>query len=88
MYTAEDILKRLKDRPFHPLRIVASEGLRFDIHHSDLVFVGRRDLIIGHPDPANPAVYDQTTRVALVHVVALEDLPTTPAGSNGQQGAS
>lgn len=77
MFSAEKIQNRLKEKPFRPVRIVASEGLRYDIHHPDLVLVGRRDLTIGYPGAKNPAIYDQVVRVALVHVVALEDLPTT-----------
>ncbi len=79
MFGAEEIQARLREKPFRPLRIVASEGPRFDIDHPDLVFVGRRDLMIGTPDPASPSIYDRVTRLALVHVVALEDLPVAPA---------
>jgi hypothetical protein len=82
MFTAEEIQARLREKPFRPLRIVASEGLRFDIDHPDLVFVGRRDLMIGSPDPASPTIYDRVTRVALVHVVALEDLPSAASTSH------
>ena len=84
MYSAEDIQTRLRERPFRPLRIVASEGLRFDIHHPDLILVGRHDLMIGHPDPVTPTVYDKVTRLALVHLVALEDLPAPAVPGNGQ----
>jgi len=39
---------------------------------------------IGTPDPATPTIYDRIVRVALVHVVALEDLPVaSPASTNG-----
>ena len=82
MFGWDDILGRLKERPFRPVRIVASEGQRFDIFHPDLMLVGHRDLTIGFPGPDNPSVYDRVTRVALVHVVALEDLPA-PSTSNG-----
>ncbi len=85
MYSAEEIQARLREKPFRPLRIIVSEGLRFDIHHPDLVFVGRRDLMIGFPGPDNPTVYDRVTRVALVHVVALEDLPVPSAPADGHQ---
>jgi hypothetical protein len=81
MFSAEEIQSRLRERPFRPFRIVASEGLRFDINHPDLVLVGRRDLMIGSPDPATPTIYDRIIRVAMVHVVALEDAPVTPASS-------
>ena len=84
MFTPEEIQARLREKPFRPLRIIASEGLRFDIDHPDLVFVGRRDLMIGTPDPVSPSIYDRVVRVALVHVVALEDRPVTPStSSNG-----
>jgi hypothetical protein len=85
MFTAEDIQARLRAKPFCPLRIIASEGQRFDIYHPDLVFVGRRDLMIGFPDPDTPTIYDRVTRVALVHVVALEDLPLPAPPGNGQE---
>lgn len=84
MFRFEDILNRLREKPFRPLRIIASEGQRFDIFHPDLVFVGRHDLMIGFPGPDHPGVYDHVTRVALVHVVALEDLPVPTSGqANG-----
>ena len=84
MFSTEEILSRIRERPFRPLRIVVSEGQKFDIHHPDLVLVGRRDMMIGFPAPDNPSAYDRVTRVALVHVVSLEDLPTPAAPGNGQ----
>jgi hypothetical protein len=84
MFRAEDIQARLRQQPFRPLRIVASEGMQFDIKHPDLVLVGRHDLTIGTPDPVTPSIYSGMIRVALVHIVALEDLPAVaPPSSNG-----
>lgn len=80
MFNAESILERLRQKPFRPLRIIVSEGLRYDIHHPDLVWVGRHDLHIGFASLDAPNVYDRTVRVAHVHIVALEDLP----GPTGQ----
>jgi hypothetical protein len=40
--------------------------------------------MIGHPDPTKPAIYDRITRLALVHLVAIEDFPVAVAPSNGQ----
>ncbi len=84
MYNSETIQARLHERPFRPFRIVASEGLRYEIRHPDLVFVGRRDLMIGHPDRENPTIYDQVTRVAIAHVVALEDVSQPSAPSSAE----
>jgi hypothetical protein len=89
MFGWDDILKRIREKPFRPFRIIASEGERFDIYHPDLVLVGNRDLMIGHPGP-NPAVYDGVTRVALLHVVALEDLPVgaSPTANDSSKNGS
>jgi hypothetical protein len=84
MFTAEEKLKRMRERPFRPVRILVSEGMHFDIKHPDMVFVGRHDVTIGTPDPASPSIYAGQMRVALVHIVALEDLPVPPpAPTNG-----
>jgi hypothetical protein len=84
MFRPDDIQARLRERPFRPLRLIVSEGLRYDIVHPDLVLVGQRDLTIGSPSQDNPQLYDRLTRVAIVHLVGLEDLPVaTPPGSNG-----
>jgi hypothetical protein len=85
MFTAEIIKARLNEKPFRPLRIIASEGLSYDIFHPDLVWVGSRDLQIGFASPSRPTIYDRTVRIAMVHVVGLEDIPTPePTNKNGQ----
>jgi hypothetical protein len=84
MFTPELIQERLRRRPFQPFRIIASEGLHFDIHHPELVLVGRRELTIGTPDPQSPTIFDRIMWVELVHVVALEELPAMqPQSPNG-----
>ena len=89
MFRPEDIKNRLREQPFRPLRIIVSEGLRYDVYHPDLVFVGNRDLMIGFPSPTgNPTIYDQVIRVAIVHVVGLEDIPAPSSSqANGAAGS-
>lgn len=87
MFTAESIKGRLNEKPFRPVRIIASEGLTFDINHPDLVWVGRNDLQIGFASPDLPTIYDRTIRIALANVIGLEDIPSpspSPA-KNGQK---
>ena len=84
MFSSDDIQRRLRQSPFLPVRIIISSGQTFDILHPDpdLVLVGRRDITIGMASTENPTQYEQTTRVPIMHVTALEDLPTTiPASS-------
>ena len=86
MFTPEGIQARLREKPFRPVRIVVNEGLRYDIYHPDLVFVGRNDLMIGFSDSASPSIYDRVIRVAIGHVVGLEDIPVPATGSTNGPG--
>jgi hypothetical protein len=81
MFTADDIQNRLRERPFVPLRVVTSSGQAYDIRHPDLVLVGRRALIIGTASNDNPTQFETASRVAVMHVVDLQDLPS-PASSD------
>jgi len=86
MFRPEDIQARLRVQPFIPIRIIASEGLRYEVRHPDLVMVGVRDIIIGHDSPTRPGIYNQTTRVALLHIAAIEEIRTEPLETNGTAG--
>jgi hypothetical protein len=76
MFSSDDIQRRLRQSPFIPVRIIISSGQTFDILHPDLILVDRRDITIGMASSENPTQYEQTTRVPILHVTALEDLPT------------
>ena len=86
MFRPEDILARLRGRPFRPFRFIASEGLRFEIRHPDLVYVGYRDITIGHELSGVPGNYDRVTRLALVHILGIEDIPVEAVSQNGAAG--
>lgn len=75
MFTSDFIKARLNEKPFRPLRIIVSEGLSYDINHPDLIWVGWNDLQIGFAHPDHPTVYDRTIRIAMSHVVGIEDIP-------------
>jgi hypothetical protein len=85
MFSADDLTKRVRQRPFVPLRIVTSAGEQYDVRHPDLIMVGRRDIAVGTASTENPEHYDQLTRIAIMHVSALQDLPaSSQSGGNGQ----
>ena len=86
MFTPEEIHERVRQQPFVPLRIVTSAGLIFDVHHPELIMIGRRALEIGYPSVENPRTFDRVIRVAIMHVNTIEELPVqaSPEG-NGQQ---
>jgi hypothetical protein len=84
MFRAEDIVARMQQEPFRSVRFTSVEGLRYDVHHPDLVLVGERDVMIGTPSRRGPGIYNQVMRLALVHLVGMEDIPAeTAPPSNG-----
>lgn len=87
MFTADDIQARLHERPFVPVRLVTSSGQSYDITHPDLVLVGRRFLIIGTASNENPSQIESASRVAVLHVADLRDIPRQSATDlNGPPG--
>ncbi|MFL5340347.1 MAG: hypothetical protein ACJ8F7_09355 [Gemmataceae bacterium] len=75
MFTATDISTRLRGQPFTPVRIVTTTGETYDVTHSDLVVVTRRFLEVGMPSEEGPSIAEQVTRIAIIHVTELRDLP-------------
>ncbi len=83
MFSADDIQARLRERPFVPVRLITSSGQSCDITHPELVLVGRRFLIIGTASNENPTQIESASRVAVLHVVDLQDMPqAAPTDSN------
>ena len=83
IFTHDNIRSRLEDESFVPLRIVTTTGRAFDVYHPDLVWVGRTFLMVGTPTTDDPSTFENVSRIALVHVVELQDLPrpVQPASS-------
>jgi hypothetical protein len=78
----EDLLQRIRQRPFQPFIVVTTDGTRYDIHHPEMLMPGRRTVTIGVPDePATP-VYDRQVILSMLHLQRPE-LPGTRAPSSG-----
>jgi hypothetical protein len=85
MFTPDDLQARIKEQPFVPVRIITTTGQMFDIYHPDLIMIGRRSITVGTASTDNPRQYDQLTRIAILHVTALQDLPVPSIpGGNGR----
>ncbi|MBI5758674.1 MAG: hypothetical protein HZA46_09165 [Planctomycetales bacterium] len=87
MLTAKEISARVRGTPFVPFRIVMSSGEAYDVHHPELVIVGRREVIVGTPSPDDPTINDRASFLSVLHVTALEELPARKArrGGNGHR---
>lgn len=84
MYRWETVRARFSERPYRPVRVVTSEGQRFDVCQPGMVLVTERDLLIGLPS-RKPGIYSHLARVEISQIVALEDLPVTAPPGNGEQ---
>ncbi len=63
---------------------MTSSGQSYDITHPDLVLVAKRFLIIGMPSNDNPSQIEAASRVAVMYVTDLQDMPNpTTQDANG-----
>ncbi len=85
--TQEELREYARRQPFEPFRLILTTGETFDIHHPDLIMVGRRSAIIGMSNDPGGMVYDRTLKVDLLHVVGVQDLPAPPP-TNGPAGGT
>jgi hypothetical protein len=76
MITSSDIRQRLNHRPFIPFRIETSSGQNYDIFHPEFVVVGKRVLGVGLLEQAGDPEFDQLHVLSVLHITALETLPT------------
>jgi hypothetical protein len=88
MFTADIIQARLREKPFVPVRIIASSGQAYDVPHPDLVLVGRNALIIGTASKENPTQFDSANRVAILHVTEMQDLVVPPSPPHNMNGSA
>jgi hypothetical protein len=74
-------------QPFHPFRVILTNGRVHEIRHPEFFMLVPGTVIIGHPEATEgerPA-----TIVDLSHIAEAETLPVaTPGGSNGATGTS
>ena len=86
MFTIEDIKKRVRQKPFRPLRIVTTAGESYEVSHPELIMIGLRDLQIGMASRRDPAVYDDWACVPRVHISCIEELSTQEPDSDSAPG--
>jgi hypothetical protein len=65
------------------MRIVTTTGQTYDVPHPELVLVARRFVMVGTPSAENPSQAEQITRVAMIHVTEIQDLPGSASSQNG-----
>jgi hypothetical protein len=72
--TRTDLLKRLKQKPFAPFRLIVSEGAAYDIRHPEQVMLARDSAVIGLRGEQEQEFFESTVLVDLFHIIRLEPL--------------
>ena len=83
IFTPAALQARLRERPFTPLRLVTSTAESYDVVHPELMMVGTHFVIVGMPTDRDSSIFGQVTRIALLHITELRDLPMPSQSSNG-----
>lgn len=82
MFSPESIRNRVNQRPFIPVRFTRSSGETIDVYHPDLIMVGIRDVTVGINQNSHRPFYTDVTRLAIMHITAMTDLPV-PVSPDG-----
>lgn len=67
---AETIREWLNRRPFEPFELRLSNGEHYEVHHPEVVAIGRTRIAVADPNT------DRMVHVALVHINSIEALQT------------
>ena len=73
--TRPDLLKRARQRPFVPFRVVLTEGTAYEVRHPEQIMMARDSAVIGLPSQPEQDYFDTTVLVDLFHIVRLEPVP-------------
>jgi hypothetical protein len=74
----EELRDYLRQQPFEPFRLIMTDGRGFDVHHPDLLLLGRRTATVGLTGDSAQTFYERTIKVDLLHVIRVEPLPVAP----------
>lgn len=79
----EELLEELHHRPFAPFRMYLTDGTAYEIHHPELVMVGRGKVLVFTPASGQPGIFERYDAVSLLHIVRLEPIQPSSASAAG-----
>jgi hypothetical protein len=74
MMTPASVLNYVRDQPFRPFRIHMASGQTFDVRHSEMVKVGKSNLIVFSFVSDQPEVFDEWQSVSLMLMESVSHL--------------
>lgn len=79
---AEDVQKRVRQRPFKPFRLFHTDGTEYVVRHPEMVLLGRRALVLGLTSDPTQEFYDRSVDIDLFHIVRMEEVDSPAAAAN------
>ena len=73
----ESLIELLREAPFKPFRIFATDGRTYDVRHPDQALVLRSRVIL--PLPSGQGMPDGSEHLALSHIIRVEEIPQQAA---------
>src|SRR4051794_41821360 len=73
----EVLRSHLTRQPFAPFRIHLTDGRVFDVLHPGLLWVGRRDAVVGIRGP--DGYLERHHTISLLHITGVEPIQPAPA---------
>ena len=76
----QDVLQKLRRRPFQPFRLFLSDGTSYEIHHPEMAIVGQSAVVIGIPGPkGSEGPAERIVDCSIFHITRLEPIDGAPA---------
>ena len=69
----DEIRAHLHKRPFQPIRIFVSDGSSYDVRHPEMMFVTRREVVIGL-DAGDDRIPERSAYCDPVHITRIEPI--------------
>ncbi|HEX3720220.1 MAG TPA: hypothetical protein VH595_19895 [Verrucomicrobiae bacterium] len=73
MITVTELREQMRENPFRPFRLHSSDGKSYDVINHDMMFIKRNGVEMALDLDAN-LVAERFSKVALLHITAIEDL--------------
>lgn len=74
MMTPQAVLTYVKAAPFRPFRMHMASGKTYDVHHPEVVRVGRSNLLVFTFVSDQPDVFDEWQSVSLMRMETISHL--------------
>ncbi len=69
----DEISAHLRRQPFQPIRVVVSDGSSYDVRHPEMMFVTRREVVIGL-DVGDDRIPERSAYCDPMHITQIEPI--------------